>query len=109
MPVAPEPQGPRYAVEVTATAGLDVAEWRRGVADYAKPPHLTRAYHAGHIDAKHIAGVLTGLSRSHCLGGVAAYAAGRAMMDPETEHVFYVTGFRAAHAALQRRLAGCDE
>ena len=25
VPVAPEPQGPRYAVEVTATAGLDVA------------------------------------------------------------------------------------
>jgi hypothetical protein len=113
-PIPPEPQGPRYAVEVTATAGLDVDEWRRGVTDYAKPHHpydtegATPAYHAGYTDAKQISGVLIGSSRSHCLEGVAAYAAGRTL-EAETEHLFYVTGFRAAHAAFQRRLAGGDE
>ena len=65
-PVAPEPQGPRYAVEVPA--GLDADEWRAGLADYA----------AGY------------------------------RLDPGAP-VDFTDGYRAAHAAIQRRLAGGDE
>jgi hypothetical protein len=106
-PIPPEPQGPRYAVEVTATAGLDVDEWRAGMADYAQlqcrpDEDASPAYWAGYRDAHAIA---EKAPEEGCLRGIIAYATGQQIQPAAA----FADSFRAAHAALQHRLAGGDE
>ena len=84
-----------------------VDEWRAGMADYAQlqcrpDEDASPAYWAGYRDAHAIA---EKAPEKGCLRGIIAYATGQQIQPAAA----FADSFRAAHAALQHRLAGGDE